>query len=224
MSAKVKRKSTTDMICKWMDKVDKTKEASTRYREVLTAMSDEEFHAFMESLRDGEDVLYVNIPNLKNKGVTFENNLTVGKQLGIEFFQHLTITDAKTGKEFLTPKKYIILHLPIRRQIQTIESGLSVADDESRIDPTTGQVVGSSQAASLSVPETFVLYSKGLLKSNIEMTKVRGGDTDALQAVYGALIETGQATLEDGFAPGTRATSTETLGTYLKAMHIDNNI
>lgn len=224
MSNKAKRKATIELICDWMDKIDTNKEASTRYREAFTAMSDDEFHEFMESLKNGEDVLYVNIPNLKRKGVSFERNLKIGEELGVKFFQHLIITDPKTGKEFKTPQKYAIFDIPVRRQIQTIESGLAVADDDSRVDPTTGQVVGSSQAASLSVPETFVLYSKGLMKSNVEMTKIRGGDNDAKQAVYTALIETGSATLEDGFATGTRATSTETMSAIFKAMHIDNNL
>lgn len=224
MSSNPKKASTIDMICTYCDKVDKTKEASKRYRTALEAMSDNEFHEFMETLRDGSDVLYINVPNLKPKGISFENNLKVAKELNVKFFQRLIITDPKTKKEYLTPREYCILHLPIRRQIQTIESGLSVAEDDSRVDPTTGQVVGASQAASLSVPETFVLYSKGLINSNIEMTKIRGGDNDAMRAVYNNLIETGTANLEDGFSTGTRATSTETLATVLKAMHIDNNI
>lgn len=224
MSSQTKKDSTIDMICLYCDKIDKTKEASKRYRTVLGAMDDKAFHEFMESLKDGSDVLYVNVPNLKPKGISFENNMKVAKELNVKFFQRLIITDPKTKKEYLTPREYCILHLPIRRQIQTIESGLSVADDDSRVDPTTGQVVGSSQASSLSVPETFVLYSKGLINSNVEMTKIRGGDNDAMRAVYSSLIETGSANLQEGFSTGTRATSTETLGTILKAMHIDNNI
>lgn len=224
MTTKAKRKETIELICTWLDKIDKTKEASTRYREAFSKMSEEAFHEYMLSLKNGDDVIYVNVPNLQTKGVSFENNVKVAKELGVKFFQRLIITDPKTGKEYKTPEKYAIFDIPVRRQIQTIESGLAVADDDSRTDPTTGQVVGSSQAASLSIPETYVLYSKGLTKSNVELSKIRGGDRDAMQAVYGALIETGSATLEDGFATGTRATSTETVSSIFKAMHIDNNL
>lgn len=224
MTTKAKRKSTIELICGWLDKIDKTKEASTRYREAFSKMSDERFHEFMLSLKNKEDVLYVNIPNLVTKGISFDNNLKVAKELGITFFHHLYITDPKTGKEFRTPEKYAIFDTPVRRQIQTIASGLAVADDDSRTDPTTGQVVGSSQAASLSINETYVLYSKRLNKSNVEMSKVRGGDREAMQAVYSQLIESGSATLEDAFATGTRATSTDTVGALFKAMHIDNNL
>ena len=150
--------------------------------------------------------------------------MKVSKELGINFFKRLYITDPHTGKRYLTNKSYAIFDLPVRRQIQTIKSGLSVATDTSKVDPTTGQVVGDSQAASISTPETFILYSKQLNKSIVELTKIRGGDNDALRHTYRRLEETGEATIEEAMRLGTTATSTVTLNTMLKAMHIDNNI
>lgn len=219
-----KMKSTIELICSLCDKVDTGGDASNRYRTILSKMTDDEFHEFMLSLKNQDDVLYVNIPNLKEKHVTFENNVKVAKELGVDFFKRLSIVDPKTGKRFLTPQKYAIMHLPIRRQIQTISSGISVATDDSKIDPTTGQVVGDSQAASISTPETFILYSKGLEKSIVELTKVRGGDNDAMRYAYRKLNETGSSSIAEVMELGTRATSTVTLNNMLTAMHIDNNI
>lgn len=219
-----KMKTTIDLICDLCDKVDLGGEASKRYRTILSKMTPEEFDGFMTSLKNGEDVLYVNIPNLQKKHVTFENNIKVAKSLGVDFFKRLSIVDPKTGKRFLTPLKYAIFHVPVRRQIQTISSGISVATDESKIDPTTGQVVGTSQAASISTPETFILYSKGLQKSIVELTKVRGGDTEAMRYAYNNLNNTGSCSIEEVMELGTRATSTVTLNNMLTAMHIDNNI
>lgn len=219
-----KMKSTIDLICGLCDKVDLGGEASNRYRTILSKMTPAEFEEFMLSLKNGEDVLYVNIPNLQKKNVTFENNIKVAKSLGVDFFKRLSIVDQHTGKRFLTPLKYAIFHLPLRRQIQTIGSGISVATDESKIDPTTGQVVGDSQAASVSTPETFILYSKGLQKSIVELTKVRGGDTEAMRYAYNNLNTTGSCSIEEVMQLNTRATSTVTLNNMLTAMHIDNNI
>lgn len=220
----LRKKATIDMICTHVDLIDKSGEASERYRKLLTPMSLSQFDDFMRSLQSGEDVLYVNMPNLKKPSITFENNLKVAKSLGVEIFHQLKITDPKTGKRFLTPRKYAILHLPIRRQIQTIKSGISVAEDDNHINPTTGQVTGVSKAASISAPESFILYSKKLNKSIEELNKVRGGDTEAQRYAYNKLQQTGMVSLSELEQLDTRATSSDTLSTFFKAMHIDNNI
>lgn len=217
-------KSTIDLIVSHVNMVDRTGEAGNRYQALLSKMSYEEFNDFMLSLKNGDDILYVNIPNLSKKGVTFENNVKVAEKLGVQFFQRLRITDPNTGKKFITPKRYCVIDLPVRRQIQTIKTGISVADDDNHIDPTTGQVVGVSKSASLSSPEALILYSRGLNKSLEEMLKVRGGDTDAQRYAYTKLQQTGSVSLSEVEQLGTRATSTDTLSTYLKAMHIDNNL
>lgn len=224
MALNKKQKATIDKIVEYVDKIDKTKRTGQMYRETLSALTEEQFHDYMLSLKNGEDTLYIQLPNLMEKGVTFENNLKVAKELGIDFFKKLRIVDPKTGKRFLTNKKYCILHLPVRRQIQTIDSGISTATDDTKIDPTTGQVIMDSQAAMLSIPETFVLYSRGLNKSIVELTKIRGGDTEAMRDTYRKLEQTGSATVTEAMKLGTRAQSTVTLNNMFKAMHIDNNI
>lgn len=222
--SKQKREEVSKLIYDVLKQIDPSGQEANRYKTLFSKMNDKQFEEYMISLRDKQDVIYVNIPSLKKRTITFENNVKVAKKLGIDFFKRLKIVDPTTGKYFLTPHKYAIFHLPVRRQIQTIKSGLSTATDNNTIDPTTGQVVGDSKAASLSTPETFILYSKGLKKSIVELTKVRGGDNDAMRHIYRKLEQTGSATLEEAFDLGTRATSTETLNTYFRTIHIDSNL
>lgn len=219
-----KQKSTINHICKLVDMVDKSGEASKRYRKYLSAMSVDEFHQFMLTLKNGEDVLYVNMPNLQKHGISLENNLAVSEKLGVKFFQRLKIVDPTTGKRFLTPKKYALIHLPVRRQIQTIKTGISVPVDDKHVDTMTGSVTGVSRAAKLTLPENYVLYSKGLTESIKELMKVRGGDTDAQIVAYDKIHKTGNYSLAEIDQLGTRAISTITLNTLLKTIHIDNNI
>lgn len=219
-----KQKETIELICSLVDKVDVSKEASTRYRKYLSAMSPEAFQDFMMKLKKGEDVLYVNMPNLKKHGVSLDNNLKVAKSLGVEFYKRLRVKDPTTGKTYLTPRKYAVIDLPVRRQIQTIKSGISVPTDDRHIDAMTGQVTGISRAAKLTTPENFVLYSKGLEKSITELVKVRGGDTEAQIEAYNQIYETGSFSLKEIQALNTRAVSSITLNNLLKTMHIDNNI
>lgn len=219
-----KQKKIIEMICEKVDKVDVSKEASTRYRKYLSKMSPEEFKEFMTLLKEGKDVLYVNIPNLKKHGVSLENNLKVAPELGVDFFKRLKVVDPTTGKQYVTPRKYMVVHLPIRRQIQTIQSGISVPTDNTHIDAMTGQVTGVSRAAKLTTPENYVLYSKGLHKSITELMKVRGGDVTAQIEAYNKIHEQGTFSLNQMSQLGTRATASTTLNILFKTMHIDNNI
>lgn len=219
-----KQKAIIDLICQKVDLVDVSLETSTRYRKYLTAMSPEEFHEYMLMLKNGDDVLYVHMPNLKSHGISLENNLKAAEKLGVSIYQRLSVVDPSTGKRFLTPKKYALIHLPVRRQIQTIKSGISVPTDDKHIDTMTGQVTGVSRSAKITLPENYVLHARGLDKSIIELVKVRGGDTDAQIHAYDKIHKTGTFTLAETMQLGTRAVSSITFNNMLKTMHIDNNI
>jgi hypothetical protein len=76
----------------------------------------------------------------------------------------------------------------------------------------------------MSYPETLVLYSQGLDASVTEFLKVRGGDMKASRVITDTIINQGEASLGLVENLGTRAKSSDTLSTYLKAMHVSNNI
>jgi hypothetical protein len=147
-------------------------------------------------------------------------NLTAGVQL----FQSITQTDPVTGKRFTGIRKYLILHLPVRRQIQMITNKMSIQDADVKYDDLSGQVSSSNKGSSMSFPETLVLYSQGLDKTLEEFLKVRGGDQMAGRVVTEAVINQGEASLNLVENMGTRAKSSTTLSTYMKAMHLQNNL
>lgn len=221
------RKAAEAMIIKWVAKLDPTGVNTKMYKdEIFPSLSDKQFDEWMKKIESGSEYLFVNIPNLTGKQVNVANNLKVAEEMGVQLFQRITQTDTVTGKRYTGTRKYLIIDLPIRRQIQMITNKMSVQAASAKRDDLSGQIAGTSKnkGASMSYPETLVLYSQGFDKTIVEFLKVRGGDVDASRLVHDSINNQGSATLTSVDNLPTRAKSSETLSTFLKAMHLDNNL
>ena len=220
------RQAATAEIIKWIDKLLPGSPNAKLYEDALGRMTNAEFDAFMLKLESGEATLSLVAPNLSEHKLSVERNLAVAKELGHEFFQRLWLTDAKTGVTYLTPVRYLVVDLPLRRQQQLLIKKISIPEDNRHVDELTGQPSGPSAGSKLSFPELQVLYAQGMDRTIEELIKFRGGDTKARQALDRQIVETGGAS-QDAIKkalPYTRVKSTETLGVLLKSMHLDNNV
>lgn len=193
-------------------------------RQRLDALTDAEFDAYMEKLGSGEEILPLYEPNFSENKITIERNFEIAKELGHEFFQRLWMTDPTTGQVFLTPERYLVIDLPIRRQQQMLIKKISVPEDNMHVDDLTGQPSGPSKGSKVSFPELQVLFAQGLDQSIEELIKFRGGDNKAYRAMYRDIVQTGAAKQEPIRKAGTRVRSTETLSILLKAMHLSNTL
>ena len=218
------RKAATAECLRWIDELVPGGQAVTDMKTVLDSLSDEQFDELMNKLESEEEILSIAIPNLGKDRLEVSRLLEVGKKLNHEFFEHLWLTDAKTGVTYLTPEKYLVIDLPLRRQQQLLTEKISIPDNNRHVDEMTGQVTGDSKGASLSLPELQILRSQGLDRPILEMIKVRGGDERAQRAINRQIIETGSASLDSVLGAGTRVKSTETFSTLLKGMHLLNNL
>lgn len=220
------RQAATAEIIKWVDKLLPGSPNASLYKDALARMTDAQFSAYMDQLESGEATLSLIAPNLSEPKLSVERNLQVAKELGHEFFQRLWLTDAKTGVTYLTPIKYLVVDLPLRRQQQLLIKKISIPEDNRHVDEMTGQPSGPSAGSKLSFPELQVLYAQGMDRTIEELIKFRGGDTKARQALDRQIVETGGAS-QDAIKktiPHTRVKSTETLGVLLKSMHLDTNV
>jgi hypothetical protein len=193
------------------------------YRAYFDSLNDASFKRLIERLEAGF-VLPLIVPNLKEPAISVERNLALGERWGHEFFQQLRLTDQATGKEFITPLKYLVIEWPMRRQAQTLDKKSSIPLDNSQVDDLTDQMTGDSKGSRISLPELQVLNSEGLNATIAEMIKIRGGDPIALSVLERTIIEQGSVTLEQLTSLGTRPTATNTASALLKAMHIGNNL
>ncbi|MCO6704853.1 hypothetical protein [Streptomyces sp. CHB9.2] len=218
------RKAATDMILRYIDKILPGSPNTEFYRTSLAAMSDKQFGEFMNRLESGEETLTINVPNLGKHKLDLQRNLAIAKELGHEFFEHLLLTDPTTGQLYQTPVKYLVIDLPLRRQVQLLESKSTIPENNKHIDELSGQSTGPSKGSKISFPELQVLFAQGLDSTITELIKFRGGDSKAFNAMNRSIIDTGSVNLEYLSQFGTKVKSVTTLSVLLKTIHLDNTL
>ena len=218
------RKKAEEYIFKYISKLDSSGHNLKLYKDKFKLMSNKDFDEMMTKIRNGEYVLPIFSPNKGDVKLSSKTAIKVAKELGHEFFERLWLTDNVTGETYLTPIKYLVVDLPLRRQQQLLIKKMSIPSVDMTMDALTNQVTGDSKGASLSFPELQVLAASGMHKSIEEMIKVRGGDITAYNQFRHSIINTGSGTLENAGKTEGRVKSTETLSNLLKGMHLDNNL
>lgn len=214
------RKAAEASLLKWIEALLPGSPNTKIYKDRMAKMSDKEFEAFITRLETEEEVLSFIAPNLDDLKLTTANNLAVAEQLGHNFFERLWLTDHITDKTYLTPVRYLVIDLPLRRQQQMLVKKISIPEDNKHVDELSGQPTGPSKGARISFPELQVLFAQNMDKSLTELIKLRGGDEKAFRAMNAKVIETGGVSVDQIASAGTKVKSTQTLGTLLRAMHL----
>lgn len=218
-----KRKEIEDFILEVVGELEPSGYNTKIYKERFSKMNDKEFHIFMESLRDNIHAkLTLLVPPFKVV-IQLENCFKAAKILGINFFKRLKLWDPISKRYFVTPEKYMILRLPVRRLKQYLYDGLSVPDSDRRLNPLTDQVVKPDKGSAISYPQAQMIAEKGLVTTLHELFSIRGGDLEAYSKMKAEIEETGYTTTSvmEGTA-GVR--SAQTLRTLLNAMHLKTNL
>jgi len=214
------RKKTQEYILTYIDKIAPGGKNKELYVNLFKSMSDSEFDMFMSNIRDKKVTLSIIVPHDSSVKVSVANNFKIGKQLGYSFFQRIRISDPITNEVYLTPNKYLIYRLPVKRTSQLLTKGISIPKDGKRIDMLTGQVAASSRAVKLTMPETQMLVGMGLNDTLVELLKYRGGDLGSKNAMVNILYNQGNVDAKtlDEFSTGVEGT--KTLRNYFLGAHI----
>lgn len=218
------RKAATEFILKYVDKILPGSENKKFLEEILTKMTDKRFEEYMNALESGEEILPLYIPILSKDKINVQRNIAIGKELGHDFFQKIWWYDENTETTYLSNEKYMVIDLPLRRQIQILQKKISIPSDNKHVDELTGQPSGTSASAKISFPEMTALHSQGLDRAIEELIKYRGGDQKGFNAMNRSIVQTGGVSLDALKPYSSTVKSTETLSTFLKAMHLDNNL
>lgn len=195
------------------------------YETYLNELDDASFEALVQRIESGELILPLYTTLLKGPKLEVDRNLALGKKWGHDFFQQIDMTDQNDPSlTYRTPKKYLVLELPVRRQIQTLVNKLSVPKNNTHIDELTGQVTGESKGSGMTFPELQILQSKGLDATIREFYSVRGGNEEAYREFEKSIIENGGARLDSIKSKDSRTKSTESLSILMKSAHLGNNL
>lgn len=205
------------------------------YEKVITEMTDEELENWVQALENGvQDFPDMNqpattisliVPNMdKQNRLNIGRNLKLAEKMGHSFFEQCWLTNPVTGQCALTNRRYLVMDLPVRRQAQTLDAKISVADNDHQVDDLTGQVTGDSKGSSISYPEIQMLDAKGLENTILELLKPRGGDEQAWRLMKQRMINQGSCSLEEIEQLDSRAKVNQAFGNFLHGMHIRHNL
>ena len=218
------RKKAEEFILQFVKDVEPTGYNVEQYKKIFADMPDKDFHTYMTEIRAGNRFLVIFKPMYKAKGITVENNLRVAEKYGLEFFEHLIVTNSTDAPDYKTPIKYLVVDLPYRRQSQTLVKKTSIPEHNKVIDELTFQPTGESKGAKISYPELQVLIGMGLDNTIAELIRYRGGDRNGFNAYNAMFLRYGNANLKTLSEYSSGVESTKTLKTYFTAMHIKSTI
>lgn len=189
----------------------------------LESMSDKEFEDFIKGLEQDTTRISVIVPNFSKHQIDVERNLDLAEKWGHEFFNRLWMPKPD-GSYYLTPIKYLVIELPLRRQAQHLIKKISIPEDNKSVDVLTGQPTGKSKGSKLSYPELQVLAALGLDHPIVELMKYRGGDTKGFNAMNATIAKTGSVRQEEIAPYSGGVQSTKTLSIFLTSMHLSNTL
>lgn len=220
---KQKRKRIQDLILEIMKMLDASLYNYHNYEELFKNMSDEEFTSWINTIKSNPHAkIVILVPHMKVH-ITLESCFKVAKLLGVEFMERLRLWDPIGKRYCLTPEKYFIFKLPVRRLKQYLRDGLSVPVDDKRLNPLTDQVVGPSKGSAISFPQAQMISEKGLTTTLHELMNIRGGDLEAYSKLTAEIEETGVS--DTGVMKGTKGTkAAQTLRSFFTAMHLSSNV
>lgn len=202
----------------------KGKPQALALKERLEEMSMDELTTFFLDIANKRNYVPFVAPNFAMDNLDFENNLNISKEFGVDFFDQIVIEDRASGLTYCTNEEYMVIDLPVRRQVQTGESSISVPGTKIATDDLTNQPVGDANKSRITTPEISGLNAREMRATLHEFLSVRGGNLTAMNALDRSIIDTGHGSLEAVLADGSRAKITDSLSTILTSMHIKNNL
>lgn len=218
------RKAFEEYVLTFMGKLTKGGGNRKIYERLFAQMNNKQMDEFVDKLEEGMPLSIWASNFEKAEKLDYEVLLKLSKEYGLEVEQQLVVYDLDTGIKSLTPIKYVVGTAEIRKQRQMQVKKLGVSKDDTKVEDLTGQVMGESRAAGLSIPEIQVLDNLGLSTLANELYNVKGGDLDALKVFRNELITTGKATTNAALKQGSGAKVLRTAHFILLGRHIQSNI
>jgi hypothetical protein len=211
-------------IITYIDKLSPGSNNKDIYIKLFDSMSDDDFDKFISDLESGKKFLTIISPNFNKASLTLENNIKIAEELEHDFFQQLWIEGGEETPTYLTPGKYLVVDMPMRRASQMLIKKIFVPEHNRSIDSITMQPTGESKGAKISYPELQVCAAMGLEDTLVELMKYRGGDVRGNAAYNILLSKYGKVTLNTLSKYQSGVESTKSLKTLLTCLHLRSTL
>jgi len=216
------RKDIEKFILDSLKAIDKTGKNVELYKQTFAKMTSKEFDAWMLSIKNEEAYVNIVIPPLSDveKAVTVENNIKVGKKLGVKLFQKITFDKDGISSNI----KSLVGYGMFRRTRQTKIKSIAVHKDSKSRNALTNESSGKSKGTRITLPEADILLGHSLKHTMKEFLNSRGGDLGANVSMVSEIAKKGSVSqkVTDGFRTGTGAKNVTS--SVFRAMHIDINL
>ena len=218
------RKAAEAYILKTIAKLLPGKANVELYTKKFAEMSDVDFGKMMHDIKNGDADLVLRVEQFQTAKLSMENNIKVAEEMGHSFFKRLWIGPDGDTPKYLTPVKYMVIDMPLRRASQLLTKKISIPENNKTVDSLTGQPAGASKGAKISFDELQICAGMNMDSSMIEMMKYRGGDLGGFRALSAMIARTGSANLATlaNYASGVE--STKTVKTILTGMHLKSTL
>lgn len=219
------RKKAEEYMLKVVKDGDPTGRTLKLVKEQLAKMDDKRFHEFVERVKAGREFIPLIVDAETDRVMNNDMALDLCDKYGVEIMQRFWYRHPVTGVKVLSNHKIPFVHLPVRRQIETMMNKISVAEDNSRNDVLTGQPIDGASA--ITQPESSVYLEKGgdLDANLVEKLKYRGGDIEGGRLFDQSLIETGRVSTSQLYEQHNTTTRVvQTADIYLTSAHYETNL
>ena len=216
------RAAFVETILDGLEKIIPKSPNTEMYRQMFENMDDTQIEQFVLELKEKKRGISIIVPNNASYSLNTQRNLKIAKEWNHEFFERIWMNPGNGLPKYLSPKKYLVIRLPLKRQAQHLMKKISIPEDNKTIDDLSGQPTGPSKGSKISYPETQILTALNLDKCLVEFLKYRGGDIKGFDAMNTSINRTGGVSLDSIKRLGTKVKSTVTLSTLLTGMHLEN--
>jgi hypothetical protein len=216
-----KRQLTERYIINAISRIDK--DNAKRYETFFKSLSDAQFDNFMKALKSNQIQLRIYFPNVK-KNIKNQTIFDLAKYFKIPLYDYIRLKNRISNTYYYSKHPLLILKLPVRRVKQFLFNKIRIPESDKHISKLSGQVMKPDKGSKISLIETYLLASKGLEKSIVELIKVRGGDLKNYHQLKSKILETGEVSLQDLELDKSKPKSVTVLDGYLKAIHLNINL
>lgn len=217
------RKKAQDYILNIVKEADPTNRTFDKLTAIFKDMSDEQFHQMYEQVRDGKAFFPLLMDNHTGRIMDNGKALDLCEKHGVKIFQRIWYRSPATGVEMLSNHPVPVIHMPIRRQIETLQNKASYQENYDSTDQLTGQ--STDAASALTQPETLVILSKGMGDVAVEFLKYRGGDVSGGREFDKRLVERGEVSTTELYQDVQTPTRVvETADIFLTGAHYETNL
>lgn len=218
------RKAAETHMLSVMNLLDPTGRNTANLKAIYAGMSDAEFDTMITQVRNKKASTPYILDHKASSKIDLEYIIkTAEKNLGVKYRQKVRFKEESTGEMYWSNDEFLILDVPVRRLIQSIENKISIASG-AQVDAATNQVAGAGKGSGFSAPEALIIEGQGMVQTAREFVVVRGGDAKAKQALDASIRTTNSASLHTVMTYGEGAKAPRTVSHQLTAMHWKNNL